>query len=166
MSSSTTEPVVDCPVDWVAAHIRAYVESGGMRGHRRGGRRSLLLTTRGRRSGLLRRVALYYGQDEDRYVLVASNSGASSDPLWYRNLLAEPRVVLQVGPEVFEGTARPATAAERARLWQVMVASFPYYEGYQAATTREIPVVVVERVGPDQPTPESGSAVTTTPDAS
>ena len=91
MSSSTTEPVGDCPVDWVAAHIRAYVESGGMRGPRRGGRRSLLLTTRGRRSGLLRRVALYYGQDEDRYVLVASNSGASSDPLWYRNLLAEPR---------------------------------------------------------------------------
>jgi deazaflavin-dependent oxidoreductase (nitroreductase family) len=154
MSSSTTEPVVDCPIDWVAAHIRAYVDSGGMRGHRRGGRRALLLTTRGRRSGRLRRVALYYGRDEDRYVLVASNSGAWLDPLWYRNLLADPRVVLQVGPAVFEANARPATAEERARLWQMMVASFPYYEGYQAKTTREIPVVVVEPVGHDQPTPD------------
>jgi deazaflavin-dependent oxidoreductase (nitroreductase family) len=158
MSSSTTEPVVDCTVDWVAAHIRAYVGSGGTRGHRRGGRQALLLTTRGRRSGRLRRVALYYGRDGDRYVLVASNSGARLDPLWYRNLLADPRVVLQVGPEVFAASARPATAAERARLWQVMVAVFPYYEGYQAQTTREIPVVVVERVGHDQPNPEAGSA--------
>jgi deazaflavin-dependent oxidoreductase (nitroreductase family) len=100
---------------------------------------------RRRRSGRLRRVALYYGRDGERYVLVASNSGARRDPLRYRNLLADPRVVLQVGPELFAASARPATAGERARLWQVMVAVFPYYEGYQAQTTREIPVVVVER---------------------
>jgi deazaflavin-dependent oxidoreductase (nitroreductase family) len=147
MSLSTTESVVDCSVDWVATHIRAYVDSGGLRGHRRGRRRALLMTTRGRRTGLLRRVALYYGRDGDRYVLVASNAGAPVDPLWYRNLLADPRVVLQVGPEVFEASARPATAAERARLWQLMVAVFPYYDGYQGRTRREIPVVVVERVG-------------------
>jgi deazaflavin-dependent oxidoreductase (nitroreductase family) len=146
MSSSMTEAVVDCTVDWVAAHLRAYVDSRGLKGHRRGGRRALLVTTRGRRSGMPRRVALYYGRDGDRYVLVASHGGARLDPLWYRNLLADPRVVLQVGPEVFEASARPATSAERAGLWQLMVAIFPYYEGYQAKTRREIPVVIVERV--------------------
>lgn len=143
--SGTTEPVVDCTVDWVAEHIRAYVDSGGLKGHIREARRALLLTTRGRRTGLLRRVALYYVRDGDRYVLAATDAGARHNPLWYRNLLADPRVVVQVGPDVFEGSARPAAVGEQARLWQLLVAVYPYFDGYQANTTREIPVVVVER---------------------
>jgi deazaflavin-dependent oxidoreductase (nitroreductase family) len=144
MDPSAAEHVVDSPIAWVAEHVRAYVESGGKKGHRRGGRHALLLTTRGRRTGLLRRTALYYGRDGDRYV-VASNGGSRRDPPWYLNLMAEPRVVLQIGPEVFAASARPATAEERPRLWRLMVGLVPYYEAYQKKTQREIPVVVLER---------------------
>src|ERR687895_1139217 len=100
--------VFDNPTGWVAAHIRRYVESGGTRGHRFNGRDSLLLTTRGRRTGRLRRTALYYGRDGDRYVLVATAVRGGGDPSWYLNLLANPAVVLQVRTDVFAAVARSA----------------------------------------------------------
>jgi deazaflavin-dependent oxidoreductase (nitroreductase family) len=102
------EAVHDNPIGWVAAHIRRYVESGGTRGHTFNGRPALLLTTRGRRSGELRRTALYYGRDGDRYVLVATPTRSGADPAWYRNLVAGPAVVLQVRSETFAAVARPA----------------------------------------------------------
>src|SRR6476620_7139946 len=89
------EEVLDSPVGWVAKHIRTYVESGGTQGLKYMGRDTLLLTTRGRKTGKLRRTALFYGRDGERYVLVGSNGGKADDPLWYRNLLAEPRVEVQ-----------------------------------------------------------------------
>ena len=109
-----------------------------------------LLTSRGRKSGRRRRTALYYGRDGGAYPVVASNGGSSKHPLRYLNLREHPLVEVQVGSEIFEATARPATAAERSRLWQVMAAAFPPYDGMQQKTKREIPVVVIEPVGSEQ----------------
>lgn len=139
------EEVVDSPVGWVAKHVRGYVASDGKRGHLYHGMPTLLLTTRGRRSGKLRRTALIYGQDGDRYLLVASNGGAPHHPAWCLNLIAHPEVDLQVGPETFAARARLASADEKPPLWRRMTALFPLYDGYQAKAGRDIPVVIVER---------------------
>jgi deazaflavin-dependent oxidoreductase (nitroreductase family) len=139
------EKVVDSPVGWVARHINSYVDSGGRSGHHFHGVDALLLTTRGRRSGTLRRTALYYGIRDGDYVLVASNGGSVGHPLWYRNLVADPRVTVQVEDDVFDAVARTATGEERAELWDQMAGIFPKYARYQAMVAREIPVVVLTR---------------------
>jgi deazaflavin-dependent oxidoreductase (nitroreductase family) len=128
------DDVYDNPTGWVRAHIRRYVERDG----KFNGRDSLLITTRGRRSGRLRRTALYYGRDGDRYVLVATG-----DPAWYRNLLEHPAVVLQVRADTFGALARPADAEERPRLWELMLAVFPNYEAYEREAGGPLPIVVV-----------------------
>jgi deazaflavin-dependent oxidoreductase (nitroreductase family) len=141
-----TEDVVDNPTGWVADHIRRYVETDGRSGHRWRGVQTLLLTTRGHKSGKLRRTALIYGQDGDRYLVVASNGGARAHPAWYLNLIADPEVRVQVGADKFTARARTATPDEKPRLWQLMTSIWPHYDGYQAKTTREIPVVILDRV--------------------
>jgi deazaflavin-dependent oxidoreductase (nitroreductase family) len=90
MPRPPAEEIFDNPADWVAGHIRRYVESNGEKGHRAYGHDSLLLTTRGRRSGKLRRTALWYPRDGDRYLLVGSNGGSNGDPAWVDNLRANP----------------------------------------------------------------------------
>lgn len=139
------EEILDSPVDWVAKHVRGYVESGGRKGHKKWGVHTLLLTTRGRKSGKRRRTALIYGQDGDRYLVVASNGGAATDPAWYLNLVEHPEVEVQVGPERFTARARPASAEEKPRLWSLMAALWPQYDRYQARTRRNIPLVILER---------------------
>jgi deazaflavin-dependent oxidoreductase (nitroreductase family) len=140
------EEVIDSPTGWVNEHIRGYVESGGEKGHRWQGVTTLLLTTCGRRSGQLRRTALIYGRDGDRYLIVASIGGAPKHPNWYLNLVANSEVTVQVGPEVFRARARTATPEEKPPLWKTMATIFPTYDSYQAKTDREIPVVILERV--------------------
>lgn len=142
---SASEEVLDSTSGWVAEHIRSYVESDGERGHEWNGVPTLLLTTRGRRSGKLRRTALIYGRDGDRYVVVASQGGAPTHPAWYLNLTAEPAVEVQVGAERFTARARTATSEEKPRLWQTMVGVWPAYDDYQGKTDRDIPVVLLER---------------------
>src|ERR671936_1249551 len=107
---ASQEEVLDSPTRWVARHVRRYLETDGRSGHRWNGRNTLLLTTRGRRSGKLRRTALIYGQDGDRYLVVASNGGSRKHPSWYQNLVEHPEVEVQVGAESFAATARTATA--------------------------------------------------------
>jgi deazaflavin-dependent oxidoreductase (nitroreductase family) len=159
------EAVVDSPTGWVARHIERYVASDGAKGHEFHGAPSLLLTTRGRKSGRLRRTALYYGkypddpratvdadadpggrreQRRDRFVVVASNGGAREHPHWYRNIDADPAVHVQVGPDHYDGRARTATGEERARLWALMTGVYRTYDSYQRKTKREIPVVVID----------------------
>lgn len=104
----------------------------------------MLLTTRGRRTGTLRRSALIYGRSGDNYVVVGSKGGAKSHPLWYLNLVAEPSVDVQVGPERFKADARTATGSERAELWRMMAEIFPTYDTYEQKTERQIPIVVLE----------------------
>jgi deazaflavin-dependent oxidoreductase (nitroreductase family) len=138
------EEIVDSANAWVAEHIRRFVETNG---NARPGMNDLLLTTRGRRSGKLRRTALVYARDGGHYVLAASNAGADRHPAWFLNLVADPNVTVQIGAQTFAGRARIATADEKRRLWELMVATMPSYQGYQEATSREIPVVVIERAG-------------------
>lgn len=141
------EQVFDSPTGWVAKHVRSYIETGGKKGHLYHGMPTLLLTTRGRKSGKLRRTALIYGQDGDRYVLAASNGGAQKHPSWYLNLLECPDVGIQVGSDKFSARARTATEEEKPPLWQEIASVFPQYDGYQKKAGRDIPVVIVERVG-------------------
>lgn len=140
------ERVTDSPTGWVNRHIRSYVETGGEEGHTWQGVPTLLLTTRGRKSGKLRRTALIYGQDDDgRYLLVASKGGAPEHPSWYLNLSENPEVGVQVGAEKFAARARTATAEEKPRLWAKMASIWPAYDDYQEKTERDIPVVILER---------------------
>lgn len=140
------EEVFDSTTGWVAQHVRRYVETDGRDGHLYQGMPTLLLTTRGRRSGRLRRTALIYGQDGDRYLLVASNGGAPRHPAWYLNLVEHPEAGLQVGPDRFTARARTATAEEKPPLWRLMSSIFPLYDTYQAKAGRDIPLVIMERV--------------------
>ena len=140
------EQVFDSPVGNVKGHIRAYVESNGAKGHIWRGLPTLLLTTRGRKSGKLRRTALIYGRHGANYLVVASDGGAPKHPNWYLNLVENPEVELQVGREKFAARARTATVEERMNLWPVMKKVFPQYERYQAKTGREIPLVILEPV--------------------
>jgi deazaflavin-dependent oxidoreductase (nitroreductase family) len=135
------DEVLDSPNDRVAQHIRRYVETDG---RARPGMNDLLLTTRGRRSGKLRRTALVYARDGDRYILAASNAGADRHPAWYLNLVETPDVTLQLGAQTIAARARTATAQEKPRLWNLMVATMPTYQAYQRATARDIPIVIVE----------------------
>ena len=139
------EEVFDNPTGWVARHIRRYVESGGTRGHTFNGTATLLLTTRGRRTGRLRRTALYYGRDGERYVLVATAVRGGGDPSWYLNLLHDPVVGVQVHSGIFAAIATPAGASERPRRWRLMVDVFPKYRVYAKEAGRDLPVVVIER---------------------
>lgn len=141
--SAAPDEVLDSPTDWVAEHIRSYVETNGANGHLYMGSPTLLLTTRGRKSGMLRRTPLIYGRDGDRYLLVGSNGGASRHPAWYLNVVADPEVTVQVGAEVFTARARTATGEERLALWPLVTAVFPRYDTYQSQTERELPLVAI-----------------------
>jgi deazaflavin-dependent oxidoreductase (nitroreductase family) len=141
------EQPLDSATDWVAEHTRAYVESNGEEGYLWRGFPTIVLTTRGRKSGNLRRNALIYGRDGDDYVLIASYGGRPKHPLWYLNLVADPHVSIQDRATVVEGTATTVEdEAERARLWDLMVSIYPLYADYAekaAAASRSIPVVRV-----------------------
>ena len=139
------EQIHDNPEGWVAEHIKSYVETNGSDGHDWRGVPTLLLTTRGRRSGKRRRTALIYGKDGDRYLVVASRGGHANHPAWYLNLSDEPAVDLQVKGEKFRAKASTAEPEEKARLWPVMASIWPQYDEYQEKTERDIPVVVLER---------------------
>jgi deazaflavin-dependent oxidoreductase (nitroreductase family) len=131
---------------WQLDHLRRYLDTGGSDGHMWRGAPTLLLTTKGWRSGKARRTPLIYGQDGSRYVVVASKGGSPGHPYWYRNLDANPEVRVQVNADQFAARARTATAAEKPALWRLMTGVWPAYDEYQANTEREIPVVILEPV--------------------
>jgi deazaflavin-dependent oxidoreductase (nitroreductase family) len=133
------------PPGWQLEHLRRYLATDGADGHIWEGLPTLLLTTTGRRSGQPHTTPLIYGQDGDRYLVVGSRGGAPRHPSWYHNLLAQPRVQVQILGDRFPARARPSSAAEKPALWQKMVQLYPPYAEYQARTTREIPVVILER---------------------
>jgi len=133
------------PPGWQQEHARRYRETGGQDGHIWEGVTTLLLTTMGRRSGQSRTTPLIYGRDGGRYLVVASRGGAPKHPDWYENLIAQPAVEVQVMADRFKARARPATAAEKPALWKTMTAIWPAYDESQARTTREIPLVIIER---------------------
>lgn len=118
--------------------------SGGRLGARfPGGGPIGVLTATGRKSGQRRSVALLYLPDGDQVVLVASQGGAVSDPLWYRNLESHPEVEFEIGKTSRKYHARRATAEEKAAYWPRLCAMYAPYESYQRRTDREIPVVIL-----------------------
>jgi deazaflavin-dependent oxidoreductase (nitroreductase family) len=132
----------------VREHLHRYVATDGADGHEwRPGVPTLLLTTRGRRSGKLRRTPLIYGRDGDAYVVVASFGGSPQHPDWYLNLADEPDVEIQVGEEVMPARATTAEGPDRERLWTRMTEIWPDYDKYQARTSRVLPVVTLEPAG-------------------
>jgi len=128
-------------------HVRRYLKTDGAEGHDWQGTTVLILTTTGRRSGEERSTPLIYGSHGDDYVVVASKGGAEGDPAWYLNLSDEPEVTVQVRGDRFKAHARTASPAEKPALWKMMTERWPAYDEYQHKTTREIPVVVLEREG-------------------
>jgi deazaflavin-dependent oxidoreductase (nitroreductase family) len=139
------EPL-DSPQGWVAEHVMRYIETKGEDGYWWQGAPTLILTVLGRRSGKPRRLALIYGTDSNRYMVVASKGGADQHPEWYLNILDHPEVQVQVMADRFRARARTATPEEREALWPYMVKIWPDYEKYQAKTDRQIPLVILERV--------------------
>ncbi len=128
-------------------HVRRYRETGGAVGHIwRQGSTILLLTTTGRKTGQKRTIPLIYAQDGDRYVIIASKGGAPEHPGWYENLVRTPEVELQVKDEVFRARAHTVHGEERERLWRKANAVWPPYTEYAQKTSREIPVVVLQRI--------------------
>jgi deazaflavin-dependent oxidoreductase (nitroreductase family) len=128
---------------WIQDHLNKYLATNGADGHIWNGKPTLLLTATGRSSGKDRTLPLLYGRDGANYVIVASRGGAPDHPGWYKNLVANPQVKLQVGAQKLSARASTAKGAERARLWKLMVEVWPDYVEYQKKTTREIPVVVL-----------------------
>lgn len=141
---------------WMRDHVDRYLTSGGTDGHMytinlptvpQRSVPSLLLVTKGRKSGEKYLFPLFYGRAGDGYFVVASKGGAPEHPGWYRNMLANPEVEIQVGTEKLRARARTATGEERARLWEQAVEFWPPYADYQRkAGAREIPVVVLDPV--------------------
>ena len=145
--------IADYLPDWIKDHLKRYIESDGADGHLwdasdaggEGMLTTLLLTTTGRKSGLSLTLPLIYDKTDTGYCIIASKGGAPDHPAWYLNLVADPNVHVQVAADKFDAVARVAEGEERARLWEQMVGVYPPYTDYQAATEREIPVVVLER---------------------
>lgn len=127
--------------------VRQYEETGGREGNTLRDVPVIILWTRGRSSGSVRKTPLMRVRDGDRYAVVASMGGAPEHPAWYRNLVADPNVSLQDGAEVRDYVAREVTGDEKAQWWAKAVAVWPDYDAYQERTDREIPLVVLEPVG-------------------
>jgi deazaflavin-dependent oxidoreductase (nitroreductase family) len=141
---------------WMVEHANRYISSGGSDGHMYKVTPpglsemtvpSLLLTTTGRKSGEKFIFPLFYGEDGGKYFVIASKGGAPEHPGWYRNMLADPVVEVQVGTKKLKARARTADGAERTRLWKKSLDFWPPYADYQTKTQREIPVVVLEPMG-------------------
>lgn len=126
-------------------HVQRYQATDGAEGHEwQPGVFTLLLTTRGRRSGQQRTTPLIYGEHDGGFVIVASRGGDDQHPDWYVNLRADPEVEVQVGADVFVATARTATSEEKARIWPAMAKIWPDYDAYAEKTDRDIPVVILD----------------------
>lgn len=135
---------------WVREQVEKIESSGGTEGTEMRGMEVVVVTSRGAKSGKLRKNPVMKVEHEGAYAVVASKGGAPEHPSWYHNMVADPHVVLQDGPLVRDMVARIAHGEERAEWWSRAVAAFPDYADYQKKTDREIPVFVVEPADPPQ----------------
>ncbi|MFF8313666.1 nitroreductase family deazaflavin-dependent oxidoreductase [Streptomyces lydicus] len=132
------------PTPWVREQVERYESSGGTEGTTMRGLPVIVLTTRGAKTGKLRKSPLMRVEHDGKYAAVASLGGAPQHPVWYHNVVADPRVELQDGPVRQDMTAREVTGEEKARWWARAVEAFPDYADYQEKTERVIPVFVLE----------------------
>lgn len=132
------------PAQWVRDQVALYESSGGTEGTTIRGMPVVVLTTRGAKSGKIRKSPLMRVEHEGTYAVVASQGGAPQHPVWYHNVVADPRVELQDGPVRRDMTAREVTGEEKALWWARAVEAYPDYDDYQQKTDRRIPVFVLE----------------------
>lgn len=138
------------PAQWVRDQVAEYEASGGQRANtlRDTGLPVVIVTSRGNKSGKIRKMALMRVEHDGEYALVASMGGAPKNPVWYYNLTADPNaVMLQDGPAPFEVEIRELDGDERAVWWDRAVAAYPPYAEYQQKTSRTIPVLLATRRG-------------------
>jgi F420H(2)-dependent quinone reductase len=139
---------VPSPSKWVRDQVELYESSGGTKGNTLAdtGLPVVIVTTRGNKSGKIRKMALMRVEHDGEYLLVASMGGAPKNPVWYYNLIANPdSVLVQDGPEPFAVSVRELDGDERATWWERAVAAFPPYAEYQTKTDRRIPVLLATR---------------------
>jgi F420H(2)-dependent quinone reductase len=134
------------PLQRVRDQVELYQKSGGVEGTTQHGLPVVLLTTRGAKSGKLRRTPLMRVEHDGIYAVVASLGGAPKHPVWYYNVLADPHVELQDGPDRWDMTAREIDGEEKAAWWERCVSAYSGYAEYQAKTDRQIPVFVLEPI--------------------
>jgi deazaflavin-dependent oxidoreductase (nitroreductase family) len=139
--SGTYEP---SPYERSREQVAQYEASGGKDGGDLRGVPVIILWTRGRHSGKVRKTPLMRVEHDGQYAVVASLGGAPKHPVWYLNLLADPEVTLQDGPRRFDLRARTLEGAERDEWWKHAAEVWPDYDAYQARTDRQIPVVLLE----------------------
>ncbi|HEX3567970.1 MAG TPA: nitroreductase family deazaflavin-dependent oxidoreductase [Acidimicrobiales bacterium] len=132
------------PAAWVRDQVAEYESSGGTRGTTLRDMPVIVLTSRGAKSGKIRKTPLMRVEHDGSYAIVASKGGAPEHPVWYYNVVSDPHVELQDGPVRQDMTAREVTGAEKATWWERAVAAYPDYADYQEKTDRQIPVFVVE----------------------
>ena len=128
---------------FAADQVALYEKTGGAEGNTLRGKPIIVLTTRGRHSGKVRKTPLMRVEHEGTYAVVASQGGAPKHPVWYYNLKANPHVELQDGAVKKDYLAREVTGDEKAVWWERAVAAFPNYADYQEKTERQIPVFVL-----------------------
>ncbi|MEI4277549.1 nitroreductase family deazaflavin-dependent oxidoreductase [Klenkia terrae] len=136
------------PEKWVRDQVEAYERSGGREANTLPNRPEpvVVFTTRGAKSGKVRKNPLMKVEHDGVYAMVASQGGAPKHPTWYFNVTAHPdEVTVQDGDQVWDGVAREIHGEEKAVWWERAVAAFPDYADYQRKTDRSIPVVLVER---------------------
>ena len=132
-------------MDWAREQAELLERSGGTEGTTLNGMPVILLTTKGNKTGKLRKTPLMRVEHKGEYAVVASLGGAPKHPVWYYNVKAEPLVELQDGTAKADYTAREVTGDEKAVWWERAVAAYPDYADYQKKTDREIPVFVLTR---------------------
>jgi deazaflavin-dependent oxidoreductase (nitroreductase family) len=132
------------PQSYVSDQVALYESSGGTEGTTLRDLPVIILTSVGAKSGKLRKTPLMRVEHDGRYAVVASQGGAPTHPVWFHNLVADPHVTLQDGPQVRDMVAREVTGEEKATWWGRAVAAYPDYDDYQAKTDRSIPVFVLE----------------------
>jgi len=133
--------------DWNAQIIKEFRENDGKVGGQFEGAPLVLLTTTGAKTGKVRTNPLVSLVDEDRVVIFASKAGSPTNPDWYHNIVANPRVTVEQGTERYEADASIVEGAERERLFSTQKERFPGFADYEAGTDRVIPVVALERAG-------------------
>lgn len=132
---------------WVADQVAEYEASGGARANtlRDTGLPVVVITMMGAQSGKVRKIALMRVEYEGEYALVASKGGHPEHPSWYANLVADPHIMIQDGPEPFDYVVREVEGDERQEWWDRAVTAYPPYAEYAQRTTRLIPVLVASR---------------------
>ncbi|WP_152190273.1 nitroreductase family deazaflavin-dependent oxidoreductase [Georgenia satyanarayanai] len=134
------------PSDRARNQVELFERTNGQEGNTLGGRPVVILTSRGAKSGKLRKTPLMRVEHEGVYAVVASLGGAPKHPVWYFNVVADPHVELQDGAEKWDMHAREVTGTEKEEWWARCVEAYPPYADYQERTDREIPVFVLERM--------------------